>query len=119
MRNTRNNWKDSCSSSHKRKCWCEEHHERKCSCVHEKHHEKEVKRHQCKGCACDQLRRLQSQTPVDVFLSGGQVLSGLFFVNFDKDTCCAFFIDPSTTVPSTLIIDCQDILAIRLLAAAA
>ena len=31
-------------------------------------------RNRCNGCACDQLRRLQIGTEVDVFLSGGVIL---------------------------------------------
>lgn len=68
----------------------------------------------CNGCACDQLRRLQTQTEVDVFLSGGQVLEDIVFINLDQNNCCAFFNDPTTETGSTLIIDCQFIQAIRI-----
>ncbi|WP_192600543.1 hydrolase [Sporosarcina limicola] len=77
-----------------------------------KHPDKFVKH--CKGCVCDQLRRLQTQTEVDVFLSGGQVLEDVVFVSFNRNTCCAFFSDPTTEPGSTLIVDCQDIQAIRI-----
>lgn len=69
---------------------------------------------QCKGCVCDQLRRLQTQTEVDVFLSGGQVLEDVVFINLDQNNCCAFFNDPTTEPGSTLIVDCQFIQAIRI-----
>jgi hypothetical protein len=68
----------------------------------------------CKGCVCNQLRKLQTQTEVDVFLSGGQVLEDVVFVSFDRKNCCAFFNDPTTEPGSTLIVDCQDIQAIRI-----
>lgn len=68
----------------------------------------------CIGCVCDQLRRLQTQTEVDVFLSGGQVLEDVVFINLDQNNCCAFFNDPTTEPGSTLIVDCQFIQAIRI-----
>lgn len=68
----------------------------------------------CKGCICNQLRRLQTQTEVDVFLLGGQVLEDVVFINLDQSNCCAFFNDPTTEPGSTLIIDCQKIQAIRI-----
>ncbi|PUB11736.1 hydrolase [Paenisporosarcina sp. OV554] len=68
----------------------------------------------CKGCVCDQLRRLQTQTEVDLFLSGGQVIEDVIFITFDQENCCAFFTDPTTEPGSTLIIDCQEIIAIRI-----
>ncbi|SDN64498.1 hypothetical protein SAMN05518871_106222 [Psychrobacillus sp. OK028] len=77
-----------------------------------KHHEKDS--NSCKGCICDQLRRLQVQTEVDVFLSGGNVLEDVVFINLDQNNCCAFFNDPTTEPGSTLIIDCQFIQAIRI-----
>ncbi|QUG43896.1 hydrolase [Psychrobacillus sp. INOP01] len=63
---------------------------------------------------CDQLRRLQTQTEVDVFLSGGQVLEDVVFIILDQSNCCAFFNDPTTEPGSTLIVDCQFIQAIRI-----
>ncbi len=68
----------------------------------------------CKGCICNQLRRLQTQTEVDVFLLGGQVLEDIVFINLDQRNCCAFFNDPETEPGSTLIVDCQKIQAIRI-----
>ncbi|KQL35309.1 MULTISPECIES: DUF3915 family protein [Bacillaceae] len=67
-------------------------------------------RNRCEGCVCDQLRRLRMQTEVDVFLKGGRRLNNVFFINFDRDTCCAIFTDNG----STIIVDCQDIQAIRI-----
>ena len=71
-------------------------------------------RNRCNGCACDQLRRLQTGTEVDVFLSGGTVLEDIVFINFNNNNCCAFFTDPTTEPGSTLIVDCQRIDAIRI-----
>ena len=68
----------------------------------------------CNGCICNQLRRLQTQTEVDVFLVGGQVLEDVVFINLDQRNCCAFFNDPETEPGSTLIVDCQFIQAIRI-----
>lgn len=81
-------------------------------CEQENHPDKDIKH--CKGCVCNQLRRLQTQTEVDVFLSGGQVLEDVVFINLDQKNCCAFFNDPTTEPDSTLIVDCQDIQAIRI-----
>lgn len=70
--------------------------------------------HGCKGCVCNQLRRLQTQTEVDLFLLGGQVIEDVVFITFDPKDCCAFFNDPTTEPGSTFIVDCQDIQAIRI-----
>src|SRR3954451_17648450 len=71
-------------------------------------------RNRCNGCACDQLRNLQTGTEVDVFLNGGVVLEDVVFINFNNNNCCAFFTDPTTEPGSTLIVDCQKIDAIRI-----
>jgi hypothetical protein len=68
----------------------------------------------CNGCICDQLRKLQTQTEVDVFLSSGQILEDVIFINLNQKDCCAFFSDPTTEPGSTLIVDCQRIDAIRI-----
>ena len=68
----------------------------------------------CIGCICNQLRRLQTQTVVDVYLIGGQVLEDVVFINLDQNNCCAFFNDPSTDPDSTLIVDCVFIQALRI-----
>ncbi|MEK4761456.1 hydrolase [Viridibacillus sp. FSL E2-0187] len=81
-------------------------------CDNQHHHEKEE--HRCNGCACNQLRRLQTQTEVDVFLKGGTVLEDVIFITLDQKNCCAFFNDPETEPGSTLIVDCQEIQAIRI-----
>jgi hypothetical protein len=87
---------------------CEQCHQ----CEENNHSDKDV--NNCKGCVCNQLRRLRTLTEVDVFLSGGQVLEDVVFVSFDRRNCCAFFNDPTTEPGSTLIVDCQDIQAIRI-----
>lgn len=81
-------------------------------CEKNKHSDKDVNR--CKGCICHQLKRLRTQTEVDVFLSSGQTLEDVVFISFDEKNCCAFFNDPTTEPGSTLIVDCQKIEALRL-----
>ncbi|WP_163103320.1 hydrolase [Peribacillus alkalitolerans] len=68
----------------------------------------------CNGCICDQLRRLDRDTEVDVFLKGGQILEDVVFIRFNRNNCCAFFDDPVTEPGTTLIVDCQDIQALRI-----
>lgn len=75
-------------------------------------HHKNNKR-KCQGCACDQLRRLQTLTEVDVFLSGGTILEDVVFVTFNEENCCAFFNDNETEPGSVIVVDCQFIQAIR------
>lgn len=84
---------------------------RKCS-KHKKCHEED----QCKGCACDLLKRLQIQTEVDVYLKSGTTFDDVLFIFFDRKTCCAYFFDPENPdeAPSTIIVDCRDIQAIRI-----
>lgn len=68
----------------------------------------------CDGCICNQLRRLRSNTEVDVFLSGGQILEDVVFLRFNLSDCCAFFSDEETEPGSILIVDCKKIDAIRI-----
>lgn len=89
---------------------CEQFHH--CEKDHHQHPDKDV--NNCKGCVCNQLRRLSAQTEVDVFLSSGLVLEDVLFINLDQKNCCAFFFDPTTEPGSTLIVDCKEIQAIRL-----
>ncbi len=91
--------------SKKQRCTCDK-------CEQKKQPEKVV--NNCKGCICDQLRRLRTQTEVDVYLSGGQVLEDVVFITINQKNCCAFFNDPTTEPGSTLIVDCQSIQAIRI-----
>lgn len=95
----------------RKKCDCRKYYERDFeeSYYHKKHHEKN-----CEGCLCDQLRKLQTQTEVDVFLSGGQVLEDVVFINLNQKNCCAYFVDNETEPGSTLIVDCEKIQAIRI-----
>lgn len=74
----------------------------------------ESEENRCKGCICDQLSRLQTQTEVDVFLLGGQILEDVVFITLNRNDCRAFFNDPTTEPGSTLIVDCQFIQAIRI-----
>ena len=89
---------------------CEQFHH----CEKEQHQGPKKVDNNCKGCVCNQLRRLSAQTEVDVFLSSGIVLENVLFINLDQKSCCAFFFDPTTTPDSTLIVDCEEIQAIRL-----
>lgn len=85
-----------------------------CDKCDKRNNHSDQKNNNCKGCVCNQLRRLQTQTEVDVFLVGGQVLEDVVFINLDQRNCCAFFNDPETEPGSTLIVDCQFIQAIRI-----
>ncbi|MDQ0199896.1 hypothetical protein [Neobacillus ginsengisoli] len=40
----------------------------------------------CNGCACDQLRSLQTNTEVVVFLASGVILEDVVFVTFDPNS---------------------------------
>ncbi|MGC8229894.1 hydrolase [Pseudobacillus badius] len=90
-------------------------HKKNCCHKHKNNeHEHTDREHKCNGCICNQLRKLQTQTEVDVFLSSGEVLEDVVFINFDRNNCCAFFMDTETEPGSTLIVDCQRIDAIRI-----
>ena len=88
-------------------------HEKPCHDCHEPNH-KDHQEHHCSGCICNQLRKLQTQTEVDVFLSSGRILEDVLFITLNQKDCCAFFNDPTTEPGSTLIVDCQRIDAIRI-----
>lgn len=111
---------DQCKCEHKwerkhEKCKCEwEHKEDKCPCKkEEKCYCEEEQDHRCKGCICHQLRCLSTGAFVDVILAGGGSFTGVYFVSLDPKTCCATFFEVENAVASPLIIDCQQIVAIR------
>ncbi|WP_223555508.1 MULTISPECIES: hydrolase [Lysinibacillus] len=87
---------------------------KKCLSCGEKENHVQKTIHRCRGCVCNQLRKLPVQTEVDLFLLGGQIIEDVVFINFDQKDCCAFFTDPTTEPGSTIIVDCQDIQAIRI-----
>ncbi|MBP1913083.1 hypothetical protein J2Z23_000015 [Lederbergia galactosidilyticus] len=62
----------------------------------------------CKGCACNQLKRLSPQTFVNVFTPANYWYC-LRFISFDKKSCCAYF----DYYGSSLVVDCQDINALE------
>ncbi|SFB19482.1 hydrolase, partial [Bacillus sp. UNCCL13] len=72
---------------------------------------KSESKHRCKGCACDQFRKLSTNTEVDLFLSGGTILEDLVFVNFDEKNCCAFF-NSEREGGQLIVVDCQFVQAI-------
>ncbi|MEN1939135.1 penicillin-binding protein [Paenibacillus sp. 102] len=64
-------------------------------------------------CVCEQLVTLPLGTEVDIFLSGNTI-EDVIFVNFNMENFCATFVD-NTTEPGTIIVlDCGDILALRI-----
>jgi len=77
---------------------------------HEKHEKREKVEHRCKGCVCDQLRRLGTGTAVDLYLSSGAQFAAAVFYNLDEKSCCAYFAFEDTP----LIVSCQDITAINI-----
>ncbi len=87
-----------------------------CSCKKEEeecHYEMDYsKDHKCKGCICHLLRCLSPGTLVDVILAGGGSFAGIFFISLDPKTCCATFLEVDAAA-TPLIIDCQQIIAIR------
>ncbi len=91
----------------KHRCTCEK-------CEPKKQPEKVERK--CKGCVCDQLRGLTPLTEVNIHLSGGHSFEGVFFITFLDNSCCVLFTDPTTEPDSPLIVDCQDIQAIQIVA---
>ena len=94
-----------------------EHKEDSCSCKKEEeeyYYEKDYsKDHKCKGCICHLLRCLSPGTLVDVILAGGGSCAGILFISLDPKTCCATFLEVDAAAATPLIIDCQQIIAIR------
>ncbi|UZM98376.1 hypothetical protein OL548_27380 [Lysinibacillus sp. MHQ-1] len=72
----------------------------------------------CRGCICQQLRKLELATTLDIFLSGGISFLGVTFISFDPRNCCAYFLEPGAAAASPLIVDCNKIVAIRRVAVA-
>lgn len=66
----------------------------------------------CRSCACCILLKLKPGTLVDVYLKNGTHFYNLVFEKFYKP-CCATFIDTENELGSIIIMDCQDIQAIR------
>ncbi|EON72183.1 hypothetical protein H131_12893 [Lysinibacillus sphaericus OT4b.31] len=101
---------------HEDKCRC--HKEDKCRYEDDKHfsHKDDKGDHRydnhCKNCVCNQLRKLEPGTLVDVFLSSGVSFCALTFISLDPRNCCAHFLELGET-HKPLTIDCQKIDAIR------
>lgn len=106
---------DRCKCKHKDD-HCKWEKEDSCSCKKEEeecHYEMDYsKDHKCKGCICHLLRCLSPGTLVDVILAGGGSFAGIFFISLDPKTCCATFLEVDAAA-TPLIIDCQQIIAIR------
>ena len=83
-----------------------------CECDKKGHFEKED--NLCKVCVCEQLKGLKDQAEIDVFLSSGQVFENVIFIHLDQKNCCAMFKDPTKKQGSILLVDCQEIQAIRI-----
>ncbi|MDM5337880.1 hypothetical protein QUF84_11685 [Fictibacillus enclensis] len=66
----------------------------------------------CKGCACNQIRKLTPGALVQIVLKGGEDFfdGEITFACFDHKTCCATFILDGYPI----IIDCRQIVAIQL-----
>ncbi|MDM5153398.1 penicillin-binding protein [Bacillus sp. DX1.1] len=64
-------------------------------------------------CVCEQLARLQLGTEVDIFLSGNTI-EDVIFANFDPENFCATFVDNETEPGTVIVLDCRDILALRI-----
>ena len=72
----------------------------------------------CRSCICQQLRKLELATTLDIFLSGGISFLGVTFISLDQRNCCAYFLEPGAAAASPLIVDCNKIVAIRRVAVA-
>ncbi|HEK9099151.1 penicillin-binding protein [Bacillus pfraonensis] len=64
-------------------------------------------------CVCEQLATLPLGTEVDIFLSGNTI-EDVTFVNFNMENFCATFVDNTTEAGTIIVLDCGDILALRI-----
>lgn len=64
-------------------------------------------------CVCEQLATLPLGTEVDIFLSGNTI-EDVIFVNFNVNNFCATFVDNETEPGTIIVLDCGDILALRI-----
>ncbi|WJE55450.1 penicillin-binding protein (plasmid) [Bacillus cereus] len=64
-------------------------------------------------CVCEQLAVLPLGTEVDIFLSGN-IIEDVIFVNFNMENFCATFVDNETEPGTVIVLDCGDILALRI-----
>ncbi|MDZ5609728.1 penicillin-binding protein [Bacillus pseudomycoides] len=64
-------------------------------------------------CVCEQLVTLPLGTEVDIFLSGNTI-EDVTFVNFNMENFCATFVDNVTEPGTIIVLDCEDILALRI-----
>ncbi|PEE36670.1 penicillin-binding protein [Bacillus pseudomycoides] len=69
--------------------------------------------HKHDKCVCDQLAVLPLGTEVDIFLSGNTI-EDVIFVNFNMENFCATFVDNETEPGTIIVLDCRDILALRI-----
>ncbi|MBO1580629.1 MULTISPECIES: hypothetical protein [Bacillus] len=69
--------------------------------------------HRHEKCVCEQLVTLPLGTEVDIFLSGNTI-EDVIFVNFNMENFCATFVDNVTEPGTVIVLDCRDILALRI-----
>ncbi|WP_445477779.1 hypothetical protein ACULLL_15195 [Lysinibacillus irui] len=110
------NWQGCKCPKKEEKCPCRKEKEEKCSCQKEEKCTPKMSSN-CRGCICQQLRKLELATTLDIFLSGGISFLGVTFISFDPRNCCAYFLEPGAAAASPLIVDCNKIVAIRRVAA--
>lgn len=106
---TQMNWQGCKCPKKEEKCSCKK--EEKCPCQKEEKCKPKMSSN-CRGCICQQLRKLELATTLDIFLSGGISFIGVTFISFDPRNCCAYFLEPGFAT-SPLIVDCNNIVAIR------
>ncbi|KAA0965801.1 hydrolase [Sporosarcina sp. ANT_H38] len=91
---------------------------KRCSCDKcEQKRKSEKDGDNCKGCICEQLKKLQMGTQLNLYLSSGQVFENVYFNTLNQKNCCALFSDPSEATAPTLIVDCESIQAISIVTA--
>lgn len=102
------NWDNNCCQHEDNGC----HKEEKCRCKKDNKCEKKHN-NDCDGCICNQLRKLEVGTLVDIYLSSGVSFIGLVFISLDECNCCANFLEVHAAGNAPLVIDCRKIDAIR------
>ncbi|WP_349409274.1 CGEA protein [Pseudalkalibacillus sp. SCS-8] len=66
----------------------------------------------CRGCICEQLKKLDPGTQVEITGKSGNILDGKF-IELDKKTCCVKLLASEVVSPFEpemfVIISCEDI----------
>ena len=76
--------------------------------------ERERRGRHCGSCICREIAELRKLQRVDLFLKSSEEIRNVRFIDFDDNTCCANFTKCSEEHDELIIVNCRDVVALRI-----